>query len=314
VSVVLRLRALWAVIARYSSEPYLKGRAFQAGGAALVADGLVGLENPLGSSKRAGIFGSVLIMVMGAVFAGIGWYFVDQSRPYSDGETATAVVTSVVRNTSADSDGNQSTTCSLTAAYEVNGRRYSVSPGWSSDRACGRTEGDTVEVSYRVADPGAGRVLLGDGEPFGKIFMAVGVFIFLGGLFVFVVRAVSITAGVWMLLKGRALVRDNPGTGVVDDVLAEMSAAWESAAPRGPHLPGTGWMHRSATHTPTPPPNPAGPPAAPAAPPGVSATGGPAGSPVVTADAPAPGWFPDPLGGTRQRWWDGTRWTDTTSD
>jgi hypothetical protein len=28
------------------------------------------------------------------------------------------------------------------------------------------------------------------------------------------------------------------------------------------------------------------------------------------ADAPRPGWFPDPEGGSRLRWWDGTDWSD----
>lgn len=28
------------------------------------------------------------------------------------------------------------------------------------------------------------------------------------------------------------------------------------------------------------------------------------------ADAPPPGWYPDPRGGARLRWWDGLDWTD----
>ena len=28
------------------------------------------------------------------------------------------------------------------------------------------------------------------------------------------------------------------------------------------------------------------------------------------ADAPPPGWYPDPAGGFRLRWWEGTDWTD----
>ncbi len=33
------------------------------------------------------------------------------------------------------------------------------------------------------------------------------------------------------------------------------------------------------------------------------------------ADAPTapPGWYPDPWGGDRLRWWDGSRWTDTVA-
>ncbi len=28
------------------------------------------------------------------------------------------------------------------------------------------------------------------------------------------------------------------------------------------------------------------------------------------SEAPRPGWYPDPVGGTRLRWWDGEDWTD----
>ncbi len=65
----------------------------------------------------------------------------------------------------------------------------------------------------------------------------------------------------------------------------------------------------------------AGPPAAPAAPASAAAmpVGGPAPgqAPAPLPDAPAAtvpaGWYGDPSGSYRLRWWDGTAWTDHTS-
>lgn len=52
---------------------------------------------------------------------------------------------------------------------------------------------------------------------------------------------------------------------------------------------------------PVPPPQYVGP--SPSAPP----------PPQPVASTPAPGWYDDPQGQARLRWWDGTRWTDQTS-
>ena len=48
--------------------------------------------------------------------------------------------------------------------------------------------------------------------------------------------------------------------------------------------------------------------------PPLAGAGAPAGVPPPQAPAgPAPGWFDDPHGQARLRWWDGQRWTDQTS-
>ena len=44
------------------------------------------------------------------------------------------------------------------------------------------------------------------------------------------------------------------------------------------------------------------------------ASGNAPGAEPAVAAGPAPGWFPDPQGEARLRWWDGSRWTDHTHD
>ncbi|MGH9277895.1 MAG: DUF2510 domain-containing protein, partial [Acidimicrobiales bacterium] len=39
-------------------------------------------------------------------------------------------------------------------------------------------------------------------------------------------------------------------------------------------------------------------------------TGAGAGAGASAGGGPAAGWYPDPSGGSGQRYWDGTRWTD----
>lgn len=42
-------------------------------------------------------------------------------------------------------------------------------------------------------------------------------------------------------------------------------------------------------------------------------TDAPAPQPGAPADTVPAGWYEDPSGGPRPRWWDGTAWTDHTS-
>jgi hypothetical protein len=47
--------------------------------------------------------------------------------------------------------------------------------------------------------------------------------------------------------------------------------------------------------------------------PAAAAAPAPVVPPVATPAAAAPGWFPDPKGEARLRWWDGQQWTDNVS-
>jgi hypothetical protein len=47
--------------------------------------------------------------------------------------------------------------------------------------------------------------------------------------------------------------------------------------------------------------------------PALAAAPAPVAAPAVTPTVAAPGWFPDPKGEARLRWWDGQQWTDSVS-
>jgi hypothetical protein len=231
--VVGRFHSTMDVIKRNSHDPYIKGRAMEVAGGALVADGLIGLENPLsGKRKRAGIFGAFMLIVFGVVWVAISLGIAGSTKPYAGGETTTGTVTAINRGVSSGSNG--STSCSATVAYEVNGTRYEVGTSYSSSDLCSRSVGSTVDVSYRPDAPDAGRPLFPQG--FLKWFPPIGYFVIVVGVFTFFLRLAELSVGAWLFFKGRALAKRSTPT-PFGPIFDELKGAWSGkpAAPSGQH-------------------------------------------------------------------------------
>ncbi|MFI6663115.1 DUF3592 domain-containing protein [Streptomyces sp. NPDC050523] len=171
-----------------------RGRAVAGG--ALVVDGLVGIDVP-GGRRRAGIVGSLVMLVVGLVFVGVGVMVHRQHQPYSDGLSATGTVTAV--QTSRDHRG-RTMYAGIVTFTAASGRKVSFTEPETSTQRPGL--GTSVQVSYRKGDPQSARVIPGR-DWMAYLIMAVGGLTALSGAVVFVIRLITLIAGL-RLLSGAA--------------------------------------------------------------------------------------------------------------
>jgi hypothetical protein len=176
-----------------SLRSVLSGRGVRAAtGGALIVDGLVGIDVP-GRRKRAGLFGSLLMALLGVLLVGLGWYWHGLHRPYPDGIAATATVTKV--QTSQSAKGNVMYSRVYTFQTEDGRRVHFTEPEQSNRRP---DLGTTATVSYRPADPEGARVIpQTDWMAFGM--MAVGGLIAVVGTVTVGIRLVTLVVGVYLL-------------------------------------------------------------------------------------------------------------------
>lgn len=328
------LRDIVKAVRAESKDRNTRSATKQAAGAAMVADGLFGLENPLdGKEKRVGIGGALFMALFGLVFM-VGGYLVGQSMfQADDGDVVVTGVIVDVTESTRRRDGRTSTTYSPVVSYAdpATGESYEVSTGWSSSSR--PTIGDDVEVAFPPDNPAAGKILSRTGSWITWGVVALGAIIFLVGIGKFLVRLVTIGFGVKLFLDGRrerqvagddrpvveALVdgaqdvvdditqarRSRPGAGTHSTVDAMGTILDKVAEGMRGELPTPTTVPESGT---TPPPSPVTPP--PGAP-ARTAPPQPAPPPtrVTEPTTPPPGWYADP-GGSGHRWWDGAAWTN----
>jgi hypothetical protein len=302
---ITRFARIRALIREKSHDPHLQGRAAQIAGGALLADGLIGLENPLdGKKKRAGIFGNVLLIIFGLIFFFVGSYIAKSVTPYEKGIMTTGTVTSVESHTSTDSKGRTSTSCSAQVEFSVSDKVYKVSPSFSSDTFCGM-QGSPIDVSYLPENPSGARAIP-SGAGWIKSAKYIGVFILVIAIGTTLIRLTEIIAGVWLLLYGRRRVREYPSTTPEGTLLEELQqaggskssmAAMGATPSTSSGSPLSDIASFAATHLAggvlgqqTPPPQPAQP----------------------SHVGPPPGWYQDKADASLLRWWDGSTWTDFT--
>lgn len=184
-----------------TKEPAVYSAAEQAIGAVLIADGLFGIDNPLGGKKRPGIFGTIGGMVFGIIFMLIPTFFGALTNINNMTATTSATVVSVgVPQTTTTSSGSTSSSCPATASYTVNGRQYINQSAMSSSNYCSLTQGQTISINYDPANPGSWAYGAKTISLFIQIFFWVGLLILISSIITFIIRLLSIIFG-WKLLQ-----------------------------------------------------------------------------------------------------------------
>lgn len=227
-NVISRFTRLRSIVGR-EGDPYLRGRAMQLAGVALLADGLVGIENPLdGRNKRSGLLGGIIIVGIAVVFIVALGLASNATEPYDDGLTTQGTITELHQATQTGTSSS-SGSCSATVAYAVSGQEYQVDTGQSSTSLCSM-QGAVVDVSYRAGQPAAGRPqIAGTSSVIRYALIAVwGVLVI--GLLTVLVRVVETVVGVVLLVRGRRLVRHHPSV-PADEIVEELKQAWAGARP-----------------------------------------------------------------------------------
>ena len=234
---ISRFSRLRSVLGR-QRNPYLRGRALQVTGGVLLADGLVGLENPLdGRRSRSGILGSLLAVAIVALMLFFLGLATRSSQPYPDGSTTQGTVTAVERATTTDaSAGGQSASCSATVAYTVAGTRYEVGTGSSSSSLCS-AQGEQVDVSFRPSQPAGGRPQITGESTLLRVATVVCWVLLVLTVLTVLTRAAEIAMGAWLVLRGRSLVRSAapvPAGAVLEDLRAAWAGDSDSAPAPAP--------------------------------------------------------------------------------
>lgn len=225
-SVLGRLSAISSIIATRKDEPYVRGRAAELAGIALLADGLVGLKNPVGKSSRLGIFGGLVVLIIGIFALGPVASFAESFNPYVDGTSVIGTVSTVTAPSGEDN------TCSITYAYEYGGQTYTRATAYSSSGLCERYVGEPLEVSVEPAEPAKGRLITTGGTLAATWIPRAPWLLIIGGAWTALVRGVQIVVGIRLLLWGRRTVKRSTATGDDAAILAELKAAWGGSKPR----------------------------------------------------------------------------------
>lgn len=281
------------VVAEYDAQsPHTAGQVRQTIGGLLIADGLVGLENPLGGRSRPGIFGHMFQALFGLIFVVVGFSVHAMISPEGDA-TTTGTITKVIYSTG--EDGN---TCSLTAEFWVGDVPYRAATTHSSSSFCSENVGGTVDIRYDSANPADADIDDNVLTWFILIFPAAGLLVMIPSLVGLTFSAAAIFFG-WRLLRtGRAMSAANPATTTDQGIVAEAKEKFLAMV-----VPlRLGRSDSSAAHQARSLVESLG---LVASQPGPSAT---QNTPPVAPAAIAAGWYRT-ADGASERWHDGITWT-----
>ena len=195
-------------------DPAAYAAAQEAVGGLLILDGFVGIDNPFGGKKRAGIFGTLIGVAVGVVFVLAPTFFGNLSGINKMTATTNATVVSVgqpqVSTSSSANSTHTSSSCSATVRYSVNGKQYVQTSSVSSSSMCSYTPGGVVQINYNPNNPGQWASDVKTIHTILKLFFWAGLVVVLSSLVTFFIRLFSIIFG-WKLLKnGRSLAKTLP--------------------------------------------------------------------------------------------------------
>lgn len=294
------------VVGRYETDnPHTAGQVRATVGAVLLADGLVGLEDPLDNKKsRPGILGAAFMLLFSIPFIAVGFFIAGGDADTDASTTGTLTYVSEPRRSSGDSGR----TCSAEATFVVDGTTYTARTSVSSSGLCDEQVGEPIKVRYNSANPAENSIGVSQ-MLFGAIFGGVGALIFLIALVTFAVRAASVFFGYRLLRSGRQMMRDHPKTSDDAGAIAEARTAMVNLVKgRTAHASGGSGFNDIRGSGSGLLAGLLGPDLAKAATPDVPAAPSPVGPAVASI---APGWYPT-ADGAHVRWHDGTGWTEHT--
>ncbi len=314
-----------------SHDTNTKAAGKQAAGAAMVADGLFGLENPLdGKESRVGIGGALMLAVVGLILMAGGYFIGRAMFSADDGDVVVSGVVVDFTESTRTRDDRTSTMFSPVVEYTdpATGETYRTGTGWSSSSR--PTIGDDVEVAFPTGNPAGGKVLSRTGNWIAWGVVGFGALLFLIGAGTFVVRLFTIGFGIKLFLDGRRQRKEagddrSVVAALVDgaqDVLDDVSGGQPPSGSGGGQTMLdriTGGALGGITSGTTVPGSAAGSAAIPPPPGGIARQPGPPAetspAPPLSAErisrpsTPPPGWYTNPTG-PGYRWWDGAAWTE----
>jgi len=277
-----RLFRMRAAVESLGADPTTQALAAETVARAYLAEGLVGIKNPLARRRRrTSLFSIAFMAFFGAAFLWGANLLATSTQPYEDGLSTAGVIVDLTTSTATDSDGNRYTSCQPVVQYTVDGITYRVESPVGSSSFCDDL-GMTRTVSYRSTDPGDGLVLLEEAAGTARVFTGIGLLTLFLAVVALFLRVCYVLFGISFWTWSRRLGTSRLAT-TGSNWLPRLRAAWAGRS-----------ESEFSTFTPdpttkvTPAPDP--------------------GLPV----APPPGWYPHPQAPTGRRWWDGDSWTDAT--
>ena len=224
-----------ATLDQHRSDASTQSATKEAAGAVLIAEGIVGIENPFTSRSRGGLYSSLI-----GVLVGVGLFFYapivgSLLTGDADDVRVDGVVVDSIEVVTTQDDGTELTMWQPVLEY-VDPATESTYTYRSSNNENERPRvGDTAQMAFPAENPAGAIVVESWGQWVRRGIVALGVFIVITGITTFVMRAGALVAGFHLLRNGRAERREHGDTRstieVIKDSASEIIGRVESGVP-----------------------------------------------------------------------------------